>query len=308
MVKHVCFYLALIILLLSFGCKKKEESSSASNPGPSAADVDSTLGAGYKVVESEGRDDATGLWKEIVHKKSGIHLRLIPAGEFEMGESMSAEDTRKKYGGNVEWYRLEHPQHHVTISKPFYIGKYEVTQAQWKTIMGDNPSSFKGDDNLPVENVTWNDTQDFCRKAGDGLRLPSEAEWEYACRAGKSGKQWCFGDDENALGDYAWYDENSGDKTHPVGDREPNDFGLYDMHGNVWEWCEDVWHGNYNDAPDDGSAWTTGGDEESSRVNRGGSWIDIAGGTRSAGRAGDIPDFRFWFNGFRVVVSPKAIP
>jgi len=257
-----------------------------------------TLGEGFESVESEGRDEATGLWKEIVHKKSGIRLRLIPAGEFDMG-SPDNEEGR---------FANEGPVHHVKISKPFYIGKYEVTQAQWKTVMGadNNPSNFKGDD-LPVETVSWNDAQDFLKKAGDGLRLPTEAEWEYACRAG-SKTRWYFGDNEGDLKDNAWYSDNSGNKTHAVGQKGHNEWGLYDMHGNVWEWCEDVWHGNYNDAPNDGSAWTTGGDEKSPRVLRGGSWRSLARVTRSANRLRSEPDGWFSNIGFRLAVAARANP
>ena len=323
MAKHIYLYLALIILLIPFGCGKKAENPATTNAPDSAGATESAPGSqsgktpqeagsggattgemeaglpnapeGFKPIESEGRDAETKLWKEIEHVKSGIRLRLIPAGEFDMGSPDNEE------------YRVAGPVHHVKIGKAFYMGKYEVTQAQWKAIMGagNNPSLFKGDD-LPVETVRWNDTQDFLKKAGDGLRLPTEAEWEYACRAGNR-TAWCFGDYGNALGDYAWYDKNSGNKTHRVGDRKPNDFGLYDMYGNVWEWCEDMWHGNYNDAPNDGSAWTTGGDEKSYRVIRGGGWGNSALGARSANRNGEADGGELGI-GFRVVVSARANP
>ncbi|MFH1550752.1 MAG: formylglycine-generating enzyme family protein [Planctomycetota bacterium] len=260
--------------------------------------VSGCVGAGYKAVESEGRDEATGLWKEIVHEKSGIVLRLVPAGEFYMG-SPSSESGR---GGD------EGPVHRVKISKPFYIGKHEVTQEEWKAVMENHPSYFKGD-NLPVETVSRKDAQEFCRKAGGGLRLPSEAEWEYACRAG-SRTRWCFGDDESALDEYAWYKDNSGEKTHEVGKKKPNAWGLYDMHGNVYEYCEDLGHMNYNDAPEDGSAWTTGmRGGPSCRVCRGGSWDDIARYSRSAYR-GVSWDYIAGFarsanRGFRVALSVR---
>ena len=137
----------------------------------------------------------------------------------------------------------------MTITKPFYLGKYEVTQEQWEAVMGSNPSHFKGPKN-PVEQVSWDDCQQFlvklnAKSGGQGSKfvLPTEAQWEYACRAGSTGK-FCFGDDEKQLGEYAWYEANSGDKTHPVGEKKPNTFGLHDMHGNVWEWCQD-WYGEY---------------------------------------------------------------
>ncbi|MFH1551193.1 MAG: SUMF1/EgtB/PvdO family nonheme iron enzyme [Planctomycetota bacterium] len=201
----------------------------------------------YEPVTTAGKDEATGLWKEIVHAKSGITLHLLPAGEFDMG-SPSGETGRES---------IEGPVHRVKIGRPLYIGKHEVTQKQWTTIMKNNPSHFKGD-NLPVESVSWDDAQEFCKQAGDGLRLPSEAEWEYACRAG-SKTRWHFGDSEEQLGEYAWYKDDPGQKTHEVGTKKPNDWELYDMYGNVQEWCNDIRRDSYICAPGDGEAWTTGG-------------------------------------------------
>jgi formylglycine-generating enzyme required for sulfatase activity len=168
----------------------------------------------------------------------------------------------------------EKPQHRVRITKPFYLGKYLVTQEQWEAVMGNNPSHFKGPKN-PVEQVSWDDCQQFLRQAqrevgvrGGKFQLPTEAQWEYACRAGST-TRYCFGDDESGLGEYAWYDKNSGNKTHPVGEKKPNAWGLYDMHGNVWEWCQDWYDGGYyaNSPTDD----PTG--PGSNRVLRGGSWF-----------------------------------
>jgi len=190
------------------------------------------------------------------------------------------------------------------------MGKYEVTQAQWQAVMGSNPSPFKSDPRLPVETVSWEDCQRFCERlnerlagAGQGVRvrLPTEAEWEYACRAGSTGR-FCFGDSDGQLGDHAWYDGNSGGQTHPVGRKKPNAFGLYDMHGNVWEWCEDWYHGSYSGAVDDGSAWTAGG-EQTARVLRGGSWNNSPAGCRCAGRVGLRPDDRYANGGFRVAAG-----
>ena len=174
-----------------------------------------------------------------------------------MGSRESAEDTvaffNKTYGEGflkADFFKAEHPQHRVRITKPFYLGKYLVTQEQWEAVMGSNPSEFKGPKN-PVEMVSWEDCQQFLGKlnaksssGASKFQLPSEAQWEYACRAGSKTK-YCFGDDESKLGEYAWYDANSGNTTHPVGGKKPNAWGLYDMHGNVCEWCQDWWGRDY---------------------------------------------------------------
>jgi formylglycine-generating enzyme required for sulfatase activity len=168
------------------------------------------------------------------------------------------------------------------------MSKCLVTQKQWGKVMGSNLSIFKGDD-LPVENVSWEDVQEFVKKlnekeGADKYRLPSEAEWEYACRAGTQ-TRYSFGNDESKLGDYAWYLDSSGNKTHPIGQKQPNFWGLYDMHGNVWEWVQDRWHDNYESAPSDGSTWEDG--DSSSRVYRGGCWGVRARFCRSAVRRHD---------------------
>ena len=192
----------------------------------------------------------------------------------------------------------EKPVHRVTISNGFYMGRYEVTQVQWQAVMGNNPSHFKGD-NLPVEKVSWNDIQWFINKLNamnDGFRyrLPTEAEWEYACRAGTPGDYGGY------IEGMAWYSENSGNSTHSVGTKAPNSFGLYDMHGNVLEWCQDVYHDTYNGAPTDGSAWLIGGDQKV-RVLRGGSWGYFAKNLRSADRFRVTPDRRSYSIGIRLV-------
>jgi formylglycine-generating enzyme required for sulfatase activity len=193
----------------------------------------------------------------------------------------------------------EKPVRQVTINYSFYMGKYEVTQAQWQTVMGDNPSNFKDCGNCPVEQVSWDDAQKFIQglnRVNDGYtyRLPTEAEWEYACRAGTTG------DYAGTLGEMAWYSENSGSKTHTVGGKQPNAWGLADMHGNVWEWCQDWYHETYYGAPTDGSAWLSGG-EQKYRVVRGGSWSGLASRTSFASRGHNKPDLRNLNDGFRVV-------
>ncbi len=211
----------------------------------------------------------------------------IPDGTFQMGSKV---------------YKDEQPIHPVTI-QPFKMSAIPVTQAQYEAVMGHNPSEFKGADN-PVENVSWNAAKEFCKKlselTGREYRLPSEAQWEYACRAGSEGK-YCFGDNEAELKDYAWYFYNSGGKTHPVGQLKPNAFGLYDMHGNVWEWCEDDWH-DYKNARKDGAAYVEN-PRRSARVLRGGSWADNPGSCRSANRINYDPNASSVNFGFRVVFS-----
>ncbi|MFH1377843.1 MAG: bifunctional serine/threonine-protein kinase/formylglycine-generating enzyme family protein [Planctomycetota bacterium] len=215
-------------------------------------------------------------------------LVLIPAGEFMMGS---------------DEYNDEKPIHKVIITKPFYMGKYEVTQEQYKKVIGTNPSHFRDTKN-PVEWVSWNDAQEFCKKlsqkTGYTISLPTEAQWEYACRSGTMTK-WHSGNNESQLGKYAWYRSNSGRKTHPVGQKKPNAWGLYDMHGNIWEWCSD-WYVSYSSEPrTDPMGPTTGTD----RVIRGGDWSDYAAFCRSANRGWNAPDLRYDDIGFRIVAVPK---
>jgi formylglycine-generating enzyme required for sulfatase activity len=175
--------------------------------------------------------------------------------------------------------------------------------------MGTNPSLFTNNPQNPVERVSWNDAQAFCEKLSQitwkTYRLPTEAEWEYACRAGTT-TRFYFGHDVNQSGNYAWYKGNSGNKTHPVGQKKPNAWGLYDMSGNVWEWCEDDWHDSYAGAPNDGTAWIDNDNcSQSRKCLRGGSWSDLPSYCRSASRGGLSPDDHFNGIGFRVAcVSP----
>ena len=225
-----------------------------------------------------------------------LKLKRIEAGSFMMG--------------GKEEYLGEKPIHQVSISEPFYLGIYLITQAQYEAVTGENPSDFSGEPDSPqrpVENVSWEEAKLFCQKlsqkTGKRFGLPSEAQWEYACRAGST-SEYCFGDAEGELELYANYEKTPiyGDEsTSPVGLFKPNAWGLHDMHGNVWEWCEDKWHSNYEGAPTDGSPWLGGGD--SNRVYRGGSWHSYASFCRSASRSNSSPGFRYNNLGFRLLMT-----
>jgi len=262
----------------------------------------------------------------------GMKLVLIPKGTFMMGSPKTEE-------GRVQ----DETQHQVTISKDYYLGVTEVTQGQYEKVMGTNPSNFQGNkiegssSNHPVDRVSWEDAVEFCKKlselpeekgAGRVYRLPTEAEWEYACRAG-SKTAYSFGDNSRDLGNYAWFGNNSGSKeldsaailkdtpqrymdilvsarcaTHPVDEKKANAWGLYDMHGNVWEWCSD-WYGGY---PKGAVSDPVGPIQGSRRVDRGGSWLLEAARCRLAIRFRRLPSVREYDLGFRVALSSSGIP
>lgn len=199
----------------------------------------------------------------------------IPPGSFMMGSALGPSEISKRYGGKAEWFADEYPQRRVEITRGFWLGKYEVTQAEWMAVTGSNSSELQGS-RRPVERATWYECQLFLRKLGGDYRLPTEAEWEYACRAG-TGTAYSFGDDASSLDAYAWY---GGSKIHDVGQKRPNAWGLHDMHGNVWEWCTDQ------------------SDGTSAPLLRGGAWDDEAVYCRAAYRYTDTEDS---YAGFRVV-------
>lgn len=223
---------------------------------------------------------------------SGVKIEfvLIKPGSFIMGSDKSRND--------------EKPAHRVTITKAFYLSRFEVTQRQYEAIMGTNPSGFKGA-GRPVEKISWIMATDFCKrfskKTGKTYRLPTEAEWEYACRAGTTTKYY-FGDFKTELAEYAWYKKNSGGKTHEVGRKKPNAWGLYDMHGNVWEWCQD-WYapGYYNNSP---LTDPQGPDKGKWRVHRGGSWYEDGWAARSSIRARIKPGVSDTHYGLRLCLEP----
>jgi formylglycine-generating enzyme required for sulfatase activity len=230
----------------------------------------------------------------VVDLGSGVSMRLveIKPGTFMMG-SRASEPNRSD----------DETQHEVTISKAFWLGQTEVTQAQWHAVMGTNPSEFEGNPTHPVDEFSWNDAQEFCRclsqKTGMTFRLPTEAEWEYACRAGTT-TAYSFGDDASRLGQHAWFGDNSGRSTKPVGTRKPNAWGLYDMHGNVWEWCSD-WYGEY---PSGAATDPQGPRSGTHRVLRGGSWNLSSQYCRAANRNYDDPGSLISRFGFRVAMTP----
>ena len=217
---------------------------------------------------------------------------VVPAGSYLMG---SKPDPSSKFKPGPE----EQPQHKVTL-KSFALGKYEITQEQWSAIVDNNPSTYKGR-SLPVQQVSWDDIQEFIQKlnakTGASYRLPTEAEWEYAARAGST-TLFSSGDEETQLRLYAWFDEIRSAGPKPVGQKLPNQFKLYDMHGNVWEWVEDCYTKNYADAPVDGRA--AAAKVGCLRVNRGGSWWAGSEYSRSASRGLDSPVSRADHIGFRL--------
>jgi len=287
-----------------------------------------------RTAKKDARPDAgpvakTASSQESFENSIGMTLRLIPAGEFMMGSSEDDKDAGPE----------EKPQHKVRITKPFYLGVCEVTQAQYEAVMGNNPSYFSANgefkdrvagqstDRYPVENVSWLDAIQFCNKLsqkegkkpfceidgndirvpdwnGQGYRLPTEAEWEYSCRANTSTPtRYAFGNDAGELGEYAWFQGNSGGQTHPVGQKRPNAFGLFDMHGNVWEWCWDCFgEGYYKQSPTDDPTGPTGAGY---RVARGGCWSLATNNARSADRLWFVPSCRRDRMGFRLAVNPS---
>lgn len=261
--------------------KSASQTDSPSIPSDSArydetvpADIDALDGFTFIETNSAG-------YKEYRHKQTGMVFVLLPAGSFQMGSNDADEK----------------PIHEVTLNS-FLIAKYEVTQSQWQKIMWNNPSRFKGDNN-PVEKVSWDDCREFCKKTG--LRLPTEAEWEYAARAGTN-TLFYWGDEEG--GDYMWYSGNSEDTTHPVGEKKPNGFGLYDMSGNIWEWCSD-WYGDnyYGSSPKNNPQGLASGQY---RVLRGGAWCRNAYLCRLSYRIREVPSVRDTsYFGFRCVQNFK---
>ena len=253
-----------------------------------------------KKHKSQSKPTKGGTVKRVATKASysngtltvnGIKYNMVwvDGGTFRMGAT-------SEQGSEIS---DEKPVHSVTLSG-YYIGKTEVTQALWQAVMGSNPSYFEGD-GLPVEQVSWDDCQKFIRKlnslTGQNFRLPTEAEWEFACRGGNNSRGYKYSG-SNYIDNVAWYDGNSGDKTHPVATKSPNELGIYDMSGNVWEWCAD-WYGDYSSGRQTNPKGPYDG---SSRVYRGGSWYYYARHCRSSDRFSNIPTIRNYDLGLRLAL------
>jgi formylglycine-generating enzyme required for sulfatase activity len=259
-------------------------------------DVDKLLQVSPRVIRSANEPiQRKQIYQDITSLPPNFNLEMvdIPDGKFNMGSNE---------------YEDEKPIHQFVPA--FQIGKYPVTQAQYQAVMGNNPSRFSGNPQNPVESISWFNAQAFCEKlsqlTGKNYRLPTEAEWEYACRA-RTETLFSFGDDRDKLGDYAWFDGNSNNTTHPVGEKRPNPWGIYDMHGNVWEWCADQYHESYARKPDNikenGSiAWRDNNiTNNSSIIRRGGSWYRDPLACSSAYRGRSVAAIRNNDLGFRVV-------
>ena len=237
-----------------------------------------------------------------------LEMIKIPAGNFLMGSVDNEFGIYNEFGSYIGADESETPQHRVTLQE-YYIGKYPVTQEQYEAVMSYSPSCFNDNSKNPVEWVTWDEAKAFCQElyeiTGRECRLPTEAEWEYSCRAGTQTRYY-FGDNEKQLEHYAWYGDNSRGKTHPVGQKQPNAWGLHDMHGNVQEWCEDSWHESYAKKPErlkqNGNIiWSSS--NELHHTLRGGSWNSDPSHCRSASRVKFNAPFRNYSYGFRLALS-----
>lgn len=237
-------------------------------------------------VASAVGSDRYGAWADLTVRGVVQRMRLIQAGRFRMGSENGDRDER--------------PVRKVELTRPFWLGDSEVTQALWRAVMGKNPSAFNDDPKRPVELVSWEAVQQFLTRlnglaAGGGFRLPTDAEWEYACRAGSTDH---YAGNLDAM---AWYQENSGGRTQPVKRKQPNAWSLYDMHGNVWEWCADWYADSYRGAS---LRDPTGPTRGSRRVVRGGGWSSAARNCRAARRDVDEPARRGYYLGFRLARDP----
>lgn len=286
-----------LVILLAFGFVVGAQNKIVKKPKKQKP---ATTQVAPKKHKSQSKPTKGGTVKRVATKASysngtltvnGIKYNMVwvDGGTFRMGAT-------SEQGSEIS---DEKPVHSVTLSG-YYIGKTEVTQVLWQAVMGSNPSYFEGDD-LPVEQVSWDDCQEFIRKlnslTGQNFRLPTEAEWEFACRGGNNSRGYKYSG-SNYIDNVAWYDGNSGDKTHPVAMKSPNELGIYDMSGNVWEWCAD-WYGDYSSGRQTNPKGPYGG---SYRVIRGGSWFICARGCRSSFRFNSFPSSRLDYLGLRLAL------
>ena len=301
---------ALLLGLCLSSCSKKdrtERTEREDRPDP----ADSTT----KPSDPPKKDTPPRTLTLDLGNKVTMKLVRIPAGKFMMGSKFSAAEVAKKflrYGAQEAYYTGEHPQREVTISKPFYMGIWEVTRPQWRAVMRAAPWKGKACDRPNTGNVanhiSWDDASKFCealaKKTLKKVSLPTEAQWEYACRA-RSKTEYCFGDSEAKLGVYAWFAENAlginEPYPHTAGQKTPNRWGLYDMHGNAWEWCSDWYDEKFYAAGKNGDPENT--TEASARVLRGGEWGQYPDSCRAAYRFKNAPATRNCSYSFRVVVA-----
>ena len=269
------------------------EGQTASITGTLASNAVASSSSNTLGYSSASSSMASGSNTISIPVKNGISIEMVKveAGTFMMGATSEMKDPSSD----------EKPLHQVTLTNDYYMGKYEVTQALWRAVMGSNPSYFKGD-NLPVEKVSWKNCQKFISKlnkmTGRKFRLPTEAEWEYAARGGKRSRGYQYSGNSN-ISNVAWYDGNSGSKPHPVGTKQANELGIYDMSGNVYEWCSD-WYGSYSSSSQTNP---TGSDSGVCRVCRGGCWSGKARRCCLSCRFDCTPGYRFSFHGLRLALS-----
>ena len=264
----------------------------------------SDYGLGLRLVITADSAPATEQTPSIANGDAEVSysngVLTVNGARYEMAKVEPGTFTMGAMDGDVDAYGWEKPAHQVTLTNGYYMGKTEVTQALWTAVMGDNPS-FRVGNNLPVEQVSWNDCQTFLSKlnaaTGENFRLPTEAEWEFAARGGNSSKHFLYSGSDN-IDDVAWYNDNSGIETHEVATRQPNELGIYDMTGNVWEWCQD-WYADYSGDAQTNPAGPASGE---SRVHRGGSWGFIASGCRISTRLESAPDNNLAYIGLRLVL------
>ena len=271
------------------------EADAGNTAETNAADIATANRDAIALLEPGSGQSARDCWQDDGAKVCGPEMVVVPLGQYTMGSNK--EDDEK-------------PNHDVTIAKPFVVGKFSVTFDEWDACVDHGGCKAKPKDEgwgrgtRPVIHISWDDVTSqylpwLSAKTGKTYRLLTEAEWEYAVRAGTK-TLYSFGDNEADLGTYAWFAANSGNKTHPVGEKKPNPWGLYDMHGNVWQWVQDCWHESYRSAPDNGSAWTRSCTDGGRRVVRGGSWYYVPRALRSAYRYGFNSGNRTFHFGFRV--------